>query len=54
MEPSKKVKRDTLNELKMLTQIVGNKSFIIADTGDFKEIEKYQPIDSTTNPSLIL
>merc|ERR1712137_962333 len=27
---------------------------IVADTGDFSQLEKYQPQDSTTNPSLIL
>eukprot|EP00211_Chloroparvula_japonica_P007563 CAMPEP_0119157522 /NCGR_PEP_ID=MMETSP1310-20130426/52796_1 /TAXON_ID=464262 /ORGANISM="Genus nov. species nov., Strain RCC2339" /LENGTH=336 /DNA_ID=CAMNT_0007150141 /DNA_START=132 /DNA_END=1142 /DNA_ORIENTATION=- len=26
---------------------------VVADTGDFGEIEKYQPQDSTTNPSLV-
>lgn len=36
-----------LDELKKFSKIV-------ADTGDFKQIEKYKPIDSTTNPSLIL
>ena len=29
-------------------------STIVADTGDFEAIAKYNPIDSTTNPSLIL
>eukprot|EP01116_Phalansterium_solitarium_P004713 TRINITY_DN157_c0_g1_i1.p2 TRINITY_DN157_c0_g1~~TRINITY_DN157_c0_g1_i1.p2 ORF type:complete len:323 (+),score=136.76 TRINITY_DN157_c0_g1_i1:175-1143(+) len=28
-------------------------TLVVADTGDFKLIEKYQPQDSTTNPSLI-
>merc|ERR1712137_1149043 len=27
---------------------------IVADTGDFSQLEKYKPQDSTTNPSLIL
>ncbi|QCI27075.1 transaldolase [Buchnera aphidicola] len=36
-----------LNELKKITTIV-------ADTGDVNEIKKYEPIDATTNPSLIL
>jgi transaldolase len=27
---------------------------IVADTGEFEEIKKYQPTDATTNPSLIL
>ena len=26
---------------------------VVADTGDFKQLEKYKPQDSTTNPSLI-
>ncbi len=29
-------------------------SVIVADTGDFESIRKYQPRDSTTNPSLLL
>ncbi|MBN2544651.1 MAG: transaldolase [Spirochaetes bacterium] len=36
-----------LDKLKTYTKVV-------ADTGDFKQIIKYKPIDSTTNPSLIL
>ena len=36
-----------LDQLKKLTVIV-------ADTGDIKDIKKYQPQDATTNPSLIL
>lgn len=28
-------------------------SVIVADTGDIASIEKYQPTDATTNPSLI-
>ena len=36
-----------LNALKQYTTVV-------ADTGDFKQIEAYQPTDATTNPSLIL
>jgi transaldolase len=36
-----------LNQLKEMTTIV-------ADTGEFEEIKKYQPTDATTNPSLIL
>jgi len=30
------------------------RSLIVADTGDFEHIRKYQPRDSTTNPSLLL
>src|SRR4030042_1361162 len=26
---------------------------VVADTGDFQSIEKYRPVDATTNPSLI-
>ncbi len=29
-------------------------TIVVADTGDFEAIEKYQPRDATTNPSLIL
>ena len=36
-----------LEQLKAMTQVV-------ADTGDVEAIAKYQPIDATTNPSLIL
>lgn len=36
-----------LTQLKELTTIV-------ADTGEFEEIQKYHPTDATTNPSLIL
>lgn len=38
---------NTLEQLKQFTQVV-------ADTGDFELIKKYQPKDATTNPSLIL
>ena len=37
----------SLDKLKELTTIV-------ADTGDFSQLEKFKPQDSTTNPSLIL
>ncbi len=36
-----------LDKLKQYTKVV-------ADTGDFNQISKYRPVDSTTNPSLIL
>ncbi len=36
-----------LQQLRQHTQVV-------ADTGDFESIRKYEPIDATTNPSLIL
>ncbi|MDB6053684.1 MAG: transaldolase-like [Verrucomicrobiales bacterium] len=38
---------DLLSELK-------KHSLIVADTGDFGSIKKYQPRDATTNPSLLL
>ena len=36
-----------LDQLKALTKVV-------ADTGDIEAIKRYQPVDATTNPSLIL
>jgi len=29
-------------------------SVVVADTGDYQSIKKFQPTDATTNPSLIL
>jgi transaldolase len=40
----------TTNLLSQLKQF----SVIVADTGDFESIRKYQPRDATTNPSLLL
>lgn len=37
---------NSLEQLKKLTTVV-------ADTGDFNSMEKYKPVDATTNPSLI-
>ena len=37
---------NSLEQLKKLTTVV-------ADTGDFQSMEKYKPVDATTNPSLI-
>lgn len=37
----------TLDQLKALSKVV-------ADTGDFRSIAEFQPLDATTNPSLIL
>ena len=37
------------NALEQLKQF----STIVADTGDFHLIEKYQPTDATTNPTLV-
>ena len=39
-----------MNKLDALKQF----TTVVADTGDFKQIEAYQPTDATTNPSLIL
>ena len=36
-----------LDQLKAMTTVV-------ADTGDFEAIKRYQPQDATTNPSLLL
>ncbi|XP_050523849.1 probable transaldolase [Daktulosphaira vitifoliae] len=47
-EPSpKKSKSSCLAQLK-------NYTVVVADTGDFEAMKKYQPTDATTNPSLIL
>ena len=35
-----------LDQLKQYTEVV-------ADTGDFQSIERFRPVDATTNPSLI-
>lgn len=39
-----------------MTQLDALKQFttVVADTGDFRQIEAFQPTDATTNPSLIL
>ncbi len=39
-----------MNQLDALKQF----TTVVADTGDFKQIEAFQPTDATTNPSLIL
>lgn len=39
-----------MNKLEQLKQY----STIVADTGDIEAIRKYQPLDATTNPSLML
>ena len=36
-----------LDQLKTMTDVV-------ADTGDIEAIQRYQPLDATTNPSLLL
>jgi transaldolase len=40
--------------MKSLLEGLKQHSLIVADTGDFESIRKYQPRDATTNPSLIL
>jgi transaldolase len=39
-----------MNQLESLKQF----TTVVADTGDFNEISRFQPTDATTNPSLIL
>jgi len=39
-----------MNKLEALKKI----SIVVADTGDIDAIKKYQPVDATTNPSLLL
>lgn len=39
-----------MNSLEQLKQY----TCVVADTGDFESIQQYQPVDATTNPSLIL
>jgi transaldolase len=42
---------DTMsNQLQALREI----TTVVADTGDIEAIKKYQPVDATTNPSLLL
>jgi transaldolase len=40
----------TMNQLDALKQF----TTVVADTGDFKQLDAYKPQDATTNPSLIL
>ena len=42
--------RVRMNQLEQLKRY----STVVADTGDFKQLEHFQPRDATTNPSLIL
>eukprot|EP00919_Chromeraceae_sp_WS-2016_P063074 GHVR01149284.1.p1 GENE.GHVR01149284.1~~GHVR01149284.1.p1 ORF type:complete len:348 (+),score=83.74 GHVR01149284.1:66-1109(+) len=44
--PHKKIAVSQLSQLKTMTTVV-------ADTGDFDQLKKFQPQDSTTNPTLI-
>ena len=39
-----------MNQLDALKQF----TTVVADTGDFQQISRFQPQDATTNPSLIL
>lgn len=41
-------------KLSSLDQLKATGTVVVADSGDFESIAKYQPQDSTTNPSLIL
>ena len=43
-------------ELKMASSLESLKQLttVVADTGDFEAMRKFQPQDATTNPSLIL
>jgi transaldolase len=56
--PSKKVKENpcALSSLKKVERNYHylQHSIVVADTGKFNEIEKYKPLDATTNPTLIL
>jgi len=47
MRPTTTIMENLLSQLKQ-------HSLIVADTGDFASIRKYQPRDATTNPSLLL
>ena len=38
------------NQLEALREM----TTVVADTGDIEAIKKYQPVDATTNPSLLL
>lgn len=51
MEPERKKQNTGKNTLENLKE---TGTVVVADTGDFEEISKYSPQDSTTNPSLIL
>ena len=39
-----------MNQLEALKQF----TTVVADTGDFRQLARFQPQDATTNPSLIL
>jgi transaldolase len=49
--------RETNNQFFFMTDLLSQlkqHSLIVADTGDFESIRKYQPRDATTNPTLLL
>ncbi|EJS42587.1 tal1p [Saccharomyces arboricola H-6] len=50
-EPAQKKQKVANNSLE---QLKASGTVVVADTGDFGSIAKFQPQDSTTNPSLIL
>ena len=50
-EPSEKKQKVATSSLEQLKKAG---THVVADSGDFEAISKYEPQDSTTNPSLIL
>ena len=42
------------HKMSSLEQLRNTGTLVVADTGDFEAIAKFQPRDATTNPSLIL
>ena len=54
--PQKKVKPNVnaLLSLKEVSNFLTQHTVVVADTGKINEIQKFQPQDATTNPSLIL
>lgn len=49
-EPSEKKQKVATSSLEQLKKAG---THVVADSGDFEAISKYEPQDSTTNPSLI-
>ncbi|CCD24722.1 sedoheptulose-7-phosphate:D-glyceraldehyde-3-phosphate transaldolase NQM1 NDAI_0D04080 [Naumovozyma dairenensis CBS 421] len=54
MPPQKKQKVQPKGEKTSLEYLKETGTKVVADTGDFEQIAKYEPMDSTTNPTLIL
>lgn len=52
MEPTSK-KQKTENGAKSVLDCLKEVTTVVADTGEFASIEKFKPVDATTNPSLI-